>query len=67
VTVELVVPGLTTYNVKVPVVCTIPVLKQLLIAHVNAKQRASKDEGIQGCVGSAWLIFSMFGGPSLSL
>ena len=33
------VPGLTTYNVQIPVVCTIPKLKQLLIEHVNEKQQ----------------------------
>ena len=66
VTVELVVPGLTTFNVKVPAICTIPALKQLLIHHVNDKQHA-QELGLSGRVGSAWLIFSMFGGPSLSL
>jgi hypothetical protein len=28
-----------TYNVQIPVVCTIPALKQLLIEHVNEKQQ----------------------------
>ena len=68
VTVELVVPGLTTFNVQVPAVCTIPAIKQLLIHHVNEKQLA-QDLGLgpSGRVGSAWLIFSMFGGRNRSL
>ena len=49
------VPGLTTYNVRIPVVCTIPKLKQLLIEHVNEKQQdrqhAPKEFGLQGRVG----------------
>jgi protein-tyrosine phosphatase len=63
VTSELQVPGLGTFNVRVPAVCTVPVLKQHLVAHLNGLHATAW----RGTVGSSWLVFSMFGGPDLSM
>ena len=57
VVVEVLVPGLRTFNVAIPSVATIDGVREVLVQRVNAHLLAEA-----GCaVGKAWLVFTTFG------
>ena len=58
VEVELLVPGLRTFDVVIPVPSTIEAVRQILIQRVD-EHLAAEDAG--RAVGKAWLVFTTFG------
>ena len=59
VEIELLIPGLCTMEVRIPLECTLPELKRCLIQHAN-ENLLSRD--VHPCkVAKAWVVLAMFG------
>ena len=59
VEIEMLIPGLCTMEVKIPVECTISALKQILVDHANVHLLSFYDK--QCTVAKSWMILAMFG------
>ena len=60
--VELLVPGLRTFNVQVPLPCSIDTVKQTLVERVNSHFASSTEastEASERRVGASWLVFQV--------
>jgi len=64
VEIELLIPGLCTMEVNIPVESTIPNVKKCLVQHVN-DNLLRHDECPSQIVAKAWLVLAMFGSDDM--
>jgi len=63
--VELIVPGVCTFDARISKECSIDDVRKSLLQCVNQHLHQHPPEGCEGCeAGRAWLVFSMFGSSS---
>ena len=59
VEIELLIPGLCTMEVKIPIESTIPMVKKCLVDHANEHLLAYSDPPLR--IAKSWVVLAMFG------